>query len=357
MTTTEIVPAKRRFNEVRNFLTSGTDKFAEVLPRYISADRLVRVALHAISEQPELLECTNESIAIALMDCARLGLEPGHTAHLVKYGTHCQMIPDWRGLIDLARRSGRVSDVYAQVVRKGDEFDFEYGSTPFIRHKPRIFDRGEPVAFYAIAYPADTAMHPMFEVMAVEDVQKIQSRAKAKAGPWKTDFEEMGRKTVVKRLGKYLPQSPEMMAAIEMDNRWERGEPATLGEVDPTYSFAPSEPVSRPTNGSPSRQGSLAEKLAQEQSSPASEAPEPEAPGELFEPTLKPHKDLPPGWYLEAKGGGKYDLWAACNPDGEGVIRHEGLDDYVQRVAGPMSLKDAKGAVAAIVEGDEAKAE
>ena len=93
--------------------------WSDVLPKFLPAERLVRVALTAISEQPKLLECTQESIILALMDAARLGLEPGGSlkqAHLVPFKTTCVLIPDYRGLAELARRSGQVRDVYAQVV-------------------------------------------------------------------------------------------------------------------------------------------------------------------------------------------------------------------------------------------------
>ena len=225
-----------RFDRVRHIINLSAPAFSQVLPRILNTERFVRVALTAISTQPELQDCTDESIVLALMDAARLGLEPGgslNEAHLVKFGRTCQLIPDYRGLIKLACESPDVQDVYAQVVRERDEFDFNYGTDRFLRHKPSLEpDPGEVIAAYCIAEMAGDR-RPLFDVVKRADLDTIRDRALSRSnnkGPWKTDEVPMQRKTAVKQLvGKYLPvRTAGLAAAIELDHKWETGEPGHM---------------------------------------------------------------------------------------------------------------------------------
>jgi recombination protein RecT len=225
-----------RFDKVRHIINLSAPAFQQVLPRILNTERFVRVALTALSKQPELQECTDESIVLALMDSARLGLEPGgslNEAHLVKFGRTCQLIPDYRGLIKLACEGTDVQDVYAQVVRERDEFDFNYGTDRFLRHKPSLeAEPGEVIAAYCIAEMAGDR-RPLFDVVKRALLDTIRDRALARShnkGPWKTDEAAMQRKTAVKQLvGKYLPvRTAGLAQAIELDHKWETGKPGHM---------------------------------------------------------------------------------------------------------------------------------
>lgn len=202
------------------------DIVATLVPT-IPASRFIAVALQAVTRSPRLLECTPASIVKALRDAAELGLEPSGlmgSAYLVPYKNkrsqryEAQLIAGYRGLIDLARRSGEVVTVEAHVVRERDGFDYAYGTEQFLKHKPYLntsgavddddkpLDAGRYVAAYAFARL--TSGEVQFEVMDVPQIEAVRRRSKAADdGPWVSDWAEMARKTPTRRLLKYLPLS------------------------------------------------------------------------------------------------------------------------------------------------------
>ena len=223
-----------------DLLDTTKGRIAAILPKHLTAERMVALAALAATKTPKLKECTPLSLFNAIMNASRLGLEIGTHAHLVPFRnskaniTECVMIPDYRGLINLAIRSAHVRHIDARVVYKDDAFDYQLGDTPFIRHKPKLDGDRSPeniFAFYAIAHLADGP--PVFdEPMSKEEVDAVRARSRAKDdGPWVTDYVAMGKKTVVKRLAKFLPQTPEMAAAVELDNRAETGEISTVSDL------------------------------------------------------------------------------------------------------------------------------
>ncbi len=231
----EIVSLNERNKQVRAILERQKDQIAMALPRHISVDRMLRVVLTSIRRTPKLLECDQMSLLGAVMEAAQLGLEPdgvlGH-AYLVPYGKKVQLIPGYKGLIDLARRSGNVESIQARAVYEGDEFDFAYGDTPFLTHKPTA-DPGELLAVYAIAKLKGG--ETVFEVMWRTQVETIRKRSMAaNNGPWVTDYDEMARKTAVRRLVKYLPLSAEVARAVTLDDMAEAGIPQDLEFIDVT---------------------------------------------------------------------------------------------------------------------------
>lgn len=206
---------------IRDALERAKPKLAEVLPRHLSADRLVRVTIACINRTPALLKCTQNSLLNAVMQAAQLGLEPTGvlgSAYLVPYGTECTLIVGYRGLIDLARRSGQIESIEAHVVHENDRFTCHYGLEPKLDHEPCW--SGEPgnvKAVYAIAKLKDGGKQ--IEVMTKPQVDAIRAKSKAGgSGPWKDHYEEMARKTVVRRIAKYLPLSPELADALALDD-------------------------------------------------------------------------------------------------------------------------------------------
>ncbi len=200
---------------------------ADIIPKHLTPNRLVKMMLVAVSRTPKLLECTQESVLQAAMRSAELGLDCGGTlgqAYLVPFyngktqAMECQFIPGYRGLIDLARRGGQIASIRAHCVYTNDTFTVEYGTAECIVHKPKLDGgRGELLCVYAIAELKDGSTQS--ETMTRDQVDDIRGRSKAgDSGPWKTDYDEMARKTVVRRLCKYLPLSAELERAMEIDN-------------------------------------------------------------------------------------------------------------------------------------------
>lgn len=199
----------------------------KALPSVMTPDRFTRIVLTALSSNPELQACTPESFCGAMMTAAQLGLEPNTPlgqAYLIPYRnnrkgvTECQFQLGYKGLIDLAYRSGQIKSIQAQTVYSNDEFDYELGLEPKLYHKPAISqDRGEPVFFYAVFHTKDGGYG--FDVMSVEDIRKHRDRySKARNnGPWKTNFEEMAKKTVLKQALKYAPLKTDFVREVNTD--------------------------------------------------------------------------------------------------------------------------------------------
>jgi recombination protein RecT len=237
---TTVAPPKKAALTFDGLLERMKPQLEKILPKHLTAERMVALCALAATKTPKLKECTPLSLFNAVMNASRLGLEIGQHAHLVPFKNsragvmECVFIPDYRGLIGLAVRSERVKHIDARVVYKDDEFDYQLGDKPFIRHKPKLDgDRSEKniLCFYTVAHLADGT--PVFdEPMSKAEVDGIRNRSRAKDdGPWVTDFVAMGKKTVIKRLCKFLPQTPELAAAIELDTRAETGEVSTVSDI------------------------------------------------------------------------------------------------------------------------------
>ena len=199
-----------------------------VLPKHVTPERMIKQAFIAASRQPKLFECTQ-----GIMKGAELGLDVSGTlgsAYLVPFynsklgAREAVFIPGYRGLIDLAHRTGEVDTITARVVHKNDKFKINLGTSDEIIHEPCLEGTPGPmVCVYGIAWMKG-ANKPLTEVMTLAQVDAIRKRSKAKdSGPWVTDYEEMARKTVVKRMVKYLPLSPEkarnLEVAVDLDNQ------------------------------------------------------------------------------------------------------------------------------------------
>ena len=183
---------------------------------FLTPERYVRVALTALTKTPKLKGCTQASFYKALMTCAQLGLEPdGYHAHLIPFGDECQLVVDYKGLVEVVMRSERVSHIHADVVHENDEFDYNLGKVEI--HRPNLRgDRGKVYAVYCVVTFKDGSS--VADVMTKEDVEKVRARSKAgRNGPWVTDWNEMAKKTVFKRLSKWLPISSKYRDAIEHD--------------------------------------------------------------------------------------------------------------------------------------------
>lgn len=196
------------------------------LPSVITPERFTRMVMSALSTTPELNDCTPESFLGAMMTAAQLGLEPNTPlgqAYLIPYrnkGTlEAQFQLGYKGLIDLAYRSGEVELVQAQCVYENDTFNCQFGLEPKLEHIPADKDRGELVKVYALFKTKSGGFG--FEVMSVDDVEKHAKKySKAYSSsysPWKTNFEEMAKKTVLKKCLKYAPLKSDFARGITTD--------------------------------------------------------------------------------------------------------------------------------------------
>ncbi len=242
-----------RKNQIQNLLESKKHEIAKMMPQHLSIDRLMKVAQISATTTPALAECDIASLIGAIAQCAQMGLEPntilGH-AYLVPFNTKrkdangkeqwiksVQVIPGYKGLIDLARRSGQIVSIAAHEVCENDQFEVIYGIEETLIHKPVLKNRGEVIAFYAVAKLKDGGHS--FEVMNIDQVIDIMrsSQSKGAYGPWKDHFVEMGRKTAIRRLAKYLPISIELQTAVALDTMADAGKDQRLDAFDTDFSI------------------------------------------------------------------------------------------------------------------------
>ena len=219
---------KQRPALVRILLSPGfKNQLATALPKHLTADRMARIALTEVRKNPALLKTQPESFMGSVMQAAQLGIEIGSAlgqAYLVPYGDQCTFILGYRGMIDLARRSGQVLSLNAYVVREGDDFSYQLGLHPDIHHipSPEANRIKQPITFvYAVANLQGGGYQ--FEVMSRADVEAVKAKAKSKK-IWDNYFEEMAKKTVIRRLFKYLPVSIEAIQATTLDAKRDAGE-------------------------------------------------------------------------------------------------------------------------------------
>lgn len=209
---------------------------AKALPKHLTPDRFIRVACTALMKTPLLAECDKPSFFNALLSLSQLGIEPdGRRAHLIPFRNNkrgvveCQLIIDYKGLVELAMRSGTISNLHADVVCENDEFAFDRGQV--VKH---VIDfknpRGNVYAVYAIAKFKDGSEKA--EAMSVAEVESIRSRSRAgQSGPWVTDWNEMAKKTAFRRLSKWLPLSPEYRDSLDKDD-----DAIDIGSTAPKFS-------------------------------------------------------------------------------------------------------------------------
>lgn len=228
---------------VKDLLERALPEIRNALPRHMTPERMIRIAFSAISRNPMLLSCEPMSLAKAVIESSELGLEPsgilGH-AYLVPFKNNktnryeAQLQIGYRGFLELASRSGRVQSINAEVVYEGDEFDFMRGTEEHLRHKPAMDrpDNAPAICAYAVVRYKDGGVD--FEVVTrskLEQTRKSSKSAGKGYGPWETHFEEMARKTAIRRLAKRLPLSPELTTSAVKDEYREAGMHVTMSDV------------------------------------------------------------------------------------------------------------------------------
>lgn len=284
MTPAEI--GKRKLSDLKSLFDSMAPQLQTALPKHMKAERLARIALTACHRTPKLLECTPKSFMAALMTSAQLGLEPDAVvgqAYLIPRKNHgvyevCLQV-GYKGLVELAQRSGRIASISARVVHEGDEFIYSYGLDDELWHRPT----GDPEApithVYAVVRTTDGGRYS--EVMTTRQVEAHRRRYAKDSrddSAWNTAWDWMAKKTVLIQALKLAPKSVELARAVEVD---ENPDSAVEAEV-PALDLSVEEPAAAP-------RGLAAITARAATPSPTSAAPEqPAAPAATDAATLPP---------------------------------------------------------------------
>lgn len=222
-----------QINNVRSLLEKSKGSLSAALGKLMPVEYFMRVAMTTVQRNPALLECDRQSLLAALIECSQLGLAPdnilGH-AYLVPYKVRgvlrVQLIPGYKGLIELARRSEKVMAVYARLVYEKEFFNLCYGIDQVLEHVPLPpSERGEKtIGVYAVGELVGNVK--VFEFLWMEEVMEIK-KSSASAGsdysPWKNHEGEMIKKTAIRRLAKVLPQCPQLQKAAAIDTLGDLG--------------------------------------------------------------------------------------------------------------------------------------
>ena len=245
MTGPELAAASRKTaaeagsGTVKKFFEANRGTLEALLPKHFDSERMLKLAIGALRTTPKLSGASLASLLGSVVTCAQLGLEPntplGH-AYLLPFDkrekrdgqwvtveTQVQVIIGYKGMLDLARRSGQIVSIAAHEVCEGDDFRFAYGLEEELVHRPAMKDRGAVIGFYAVAKLQGGGYS--FEFMSTDEVNHIRDKSAEKnrakkdgsgrpiiTGPWADNYVEMGRKTALRRLFKYLPISIESLA-------------------------------------------------------------------------------------------------------------------------------------------------
>jgi recombination protein RecT len=239
---------------IRQNLEVMAPELKAALPKHVTVEKFSRVAMTAIQQNPDLVAADRRSLFGAVVRLAQDGLLPdGREAALVIFNTKnrsggwdkkVQAMPMIAGVLKKIRQSGDVAKVGAQVVCENDHFVWKLGFDEDVEHTPPALDkpRGRVIGAYATAVLKDGSR--LIEVMSIEEIEKVRAVSKSKdKGPWVSWFEEMARKTVMRRLSKRLPMSTDLE-----DEVFSRDE--TLAHVEDKREFeviegGAAQPVSR----------------------------------------------------------------------------------------------------------------
>lgn len=219
-------PKQELGNKVKDLIQSRMGDIAKSLPSVITPERFTRMAFTAIANNDKLLMSTQASIIGALFVAAQLGMEPNTPlgqAYIVPYKNNdtgqmeATFQLGYKGLIDLAHRSGELKSVQAHMVYANDEFEYQLGLEPALKHIPSMGDRGEKRCVYAVYHLKSGGYG--FEVMSIKDINDHRNKfSKAKNSPaWQNSWEEMAKKTVIKKALKYAPMKSDFIKAVAMD--------------------------------------------------------------------------------------------------------------------------------------------
>lgn len=224
--TNQMQEIQQKDTSLKGLIKTMEPEIKKALPSVITPERFTRMVFTALSSTPKLQQCTPQSFLGAMMQAAQLGLEPNTPvgqAYLIPYKNkgiqECQFQLGYKGLIDLAYRSGEIKDIQAHEVYENDVFEYEFGLEPKLKHIPATHDRGEIIMYYAVFHMVNGGYG--FEVMSKEDIinhaKKTSQSYDFSYSPWAKYFDEMAKKTVIKKCLKYAPIKTDFVRALSSD--------------------------------------------------------------------------------------------------------------------------------------------
>lgn len=216
-------------SSMRNFIMKMSDQIKTALPANITGERMCRIAMTAISKNPKLAECTQNSFMGALLTSAQLGLEcntPLGQAYLIPFyngktkAMDCEFQLGYQGLIDLCYRTKLYKTIQARIVYEGDDFLYQYGMEEKLIHRPQ---EQSTTPIYVYAYYELINGAKSFEVMSWDSIMEYAKKysmavQKGYSSPWNTNPEEMAKKTLLKKVLKYAPKAVEVAEAVAQDS-------------------------------------------------------------------------------------------------------------------------------------------
>lgn len=221
MTSTQNAIAKRDATQptIAQFITRLTPEIQRALPRGMDGDRIARLALTLVRKDKALACCSLDSFAGALLTASALGLEPGVNgeAWLVAYKDECTFIPGYTGLAKLYYQHPMARTLDAQAVHENDDFDYAYGLTPFLTHKPARGDRGPITEYYACATLSSGAS--AFVVLSPDEIKALRGGKTGPSGKIADPMHWMERKTALRQLFKLLPKTTTLARALDADEK------------------------------------------------------------------------------------------------------------------------------------------
>ena len=293
---------KERKPELREIIEGAEfqRQLAKALPKQMSPERFVRITVTSLARNAKLLQCVPNTFYRCLLDLSAMGLEPdGRQAHLIprrnKTGSYdCTLVIDYKGLKELLYRNGDIVDEHSDVVGDMDHFEYEFGSHKHLTHRPNVHGRGKVYAAYSyITLPRGGAT---FDVMSIDEIESVRKRsAAADAGPWVTDYAEMCKKTVFRRLSKSLPLSPLTRDALNVDQAYDLQEAGSPVVSKPAMvGFPLSKKAPEPELGTPETPESGDEATL--------EVPNAEPNSPLQPVSAEPEPAKPPGPLTQVRG-------------------------------------------------------
>lgn len=212
-----------KHSQVQDVIASMKGQISQALPKHLTADRMIQMATSLIVKNPKLAECSAASLVGAVMQASILGFRPVEQlgeCYFVPYGGVVQFQIGYKGFITLARRSGELKNIYAEVVHEGDKFEVEFGLEPKLVHIPRMDNENAKLTHvYAVSRYKDDGYN--FMVLTASQVEKLRKRNPmqkgAPSGSWATDYDAMAKAKVIKQLAKYMPLSVDFMNATLSD--------------------------------------------------------------------------------------------------------------------------------------------
>lgn len=249
-TARKTVKVEKPEDKMKKYVQSMSGEIAKALPSVMTPERFTRIVLSTLSSNPKLAQCTPNSFLASMMTAAQLGVEPNTPlgqAYLIPYRNHgtmeCQFQIGYKGLIDLAYRSGEVTLVQAHEVCENDDFTYSFGLNPDLHHIPADGDRGNVTHYYAIWKGKNGGFG--FEVMSREDVEKHGKRFSKSYNnsPWQTNFDEMAKKTVLKKALKYAPMKTDFVTAVVSDETIKHDISSEMWAVEPVHVDDPQDDV------------------------------------------------------------------------------------------------------------------